>query len=44
MFWTVLLYSYLITTGIGLIVMPIRTYRMGKKKYGKRKSVIVAFR
>jgi hypothetical protein len=43
MFWQFLLYSYLITTGISLTVMPIRTYKMGKKKYGKRKSVMVAF-
>jgi hypothetical protein len=43
MFWTVLLYSYLITTGISIIVMPIRTYHMGKEKYGKRKAVMVAF-
>ena len=43
MFWTLLLYSYLITTGISIITMPIRTYLMGKKKHGKRKSVMVAF-
>lgn len=43
MFWTILLYSYLITTGISIIVMPIRTYHMGKEKYGKRKAVMVAF-
>lgn len=38
-----LLYSYLITTGISLAVMPIRTYHMGKEKYGKRKAVMIAF-
>ena len=43
MFWQYLLYSYLITTGISISVMPIRTYFIGRKKFGKRKAVMVAF-
>jgi len=37
------LYSYWITTSISIIVMPIRTYLMGKKSHGQRKSIFVAF-
>lgn len=42
MFWEIFVYSYLITSGIALIVMPIRTYRMGIGTYGKRKSIVTA--
>ena len=43
MFWGFLLYSYLITTGISISVMPIRAYFIGKNKDGKRISIIRSF-
>jgi hypothetical protein len=42
MIWQILLYSYLVTTAISFIIMPIRTYLIGKNEYGKRKSFVVA--
>lgn len=42
MFWEIFMYSYLITSGISLIVMPIRTYHIGKDQFGKRKSILTA--
>lgn len=43
MIWQLLLYSYLITTGISIIIMPFRAYHIGKTKYGERVSMIKAF-
>ena len=43
MFLEIFLYSYLITTCISISIMPIRTYRMGKDKYGERQSMVTAF-
>ena len=42
MIWELLLYSYLITTGISITVMPIRVYIISIKKYGKRSSIFKA--
>lgn len=42
MIWELFLYSYLITTCLSATFMPIRTYIMGKDKYGKRVSIIKA--
>lgn len=43
MIWQLLLYSYLITTGIGISTMPFRSYYINKDQYGKRASMITAF-
>jgi hypothetical protein len=42
-FLTNLFWFYVITSCISAPAMGIRTYRMGIKKYGKRKSVVEAF-
>ncbi len=38
----IFLLIYLITTGISMIVLPIRTYTLNKKECGKRKAIIKA--
>ena len=41
-FWTVLFWSYLITSCISSPIMGIRAYIIGIKRFGKRKSIVGA--
>jgi len=43
-FWTIFLWSYIITSAISSPVMGIRTYFICIEKVGKRKSIIEAFK